>query len=247
MPDIKSDSENIKKIFSVNERNTEFLSNFNLTNDELVEIYELSRQEGKYTFLVRLIESQKGPFNDTVIKTFLNLLKTTTGALFSLIRKADKSVSEKTKYEWMLIAQRHESTLFKKFINGGEAAKLGFDLKKEPFKRATILNMFINAFEFKQNEGLYDYFDKLTEDELFDFYIEIMKTDTGDNRKFEAWFNYPRTTVKIITHYIKQPLKNANEMAKHPNCPFEIKMKIFEETRDSSFLPDQLQDIFIFK
>ena len=40
--------------------------------------------------------------------------------------------------------------------------------------------------------------------------------------------------------------ENQYRLAKNKNCPAELKVKVYEETGDTSLLPEDLVDIFIF-
>jgi hypothetical protein len=113
-----------------------------------------------------------------------------------------------------------------------------------------ILKMFMQT-SFPQ-DILYAYLDKMTEDELFDFYQETQKVGVFSETEFKIWFNYPRTTPEIITHYIKSDdqldIFNGEyvNMVRHPNAPIELQMEIAEKTSDPSFINQDIRDIFIF-
>jgi hypothetical protein len=255
---------NVKKILSIDleERTIEFLSKFVLSNDELLEVFELTSKKWSTAvtqFLSRLIDSQKGPFDKEVVTTYMNEIAYNRGAvtiIFPLIRKADKNISEDIKYTWLIKAKRILPNVFEEFVNSGEAAELGFDLTKEPWDRASKRDSKLqiifsnNTFTNEQLKILFDYFDTINEDELFDFYLEVVRA-VNYRKQFMIWFNYPKTTAKIIEHYIEKifqaDLNNAIEMAKHPNCTNDIKMEMFKKTDDPYFLPDDILTLFHFE
>jgi len=268
MKDVKSGSENVKNIFrvSMDKRTPDFLSKLSLSNDEIVETYRLAlnEQHRRFSFFVRmLIKSQKGPFNDDVINRFVKDIGINgiTDLLVDLIRKSDGNISKETKYDLMRKAIHFDANSFDVFVNSGEAAKFGFDLDKEPWKRATMLDIVNGKGKThltKNQQKLYTYLDKMDENTLFAFYSESARGPMTLKHHSRAWTEYPRTTGKIIKHfvddYILHGFRSESEplpdylaaFVKHPNCPDNIRLDLYEKTGDESLLPEEVQDIFVF-
>ena len=254
--DIKSDSENVKEIFAATyaQRTTEFLSSFTLSNDEIMEIHNLTMSNNSKSqmknrdFLFRVITGQKGPFNDEVIKSFTKLVD--GEILFKLIKNSDKTLSDKTRYEWIkkAITVRRQ---FNRFVESGQSTLLGFDLDKEPWKRAFMLGVFTDrkqTYILNNIEEFRAYLDTMSENELYDFYMEANTDNVFETVRFKIWFPYPRTTAKIIEHYYNNGTTKwlAEKMAQHPNCPLEIQLKMYKETKDTAFLPEDARNLFTF-
>ena len=56
-------------------------------------------------------------------------------------------------------------------------------------------------------------------------------------------------TPKIIKHFIETQEffeDYVKQMVLHEKCPPEIRTKKYEETGDETFLPQEVQDIFVF-
>ena len=260
MRDVKSGSGNVKKFFRLNkdQRSGETISKlFKFSNDELIELHDLIMMEGDRSYRVyvsRLIVKQKGPFNEEVVKTYLPRLESgMSDMIFALMTKAE-NISEKTKYEWLKKAMPLAERSFDAFIKN-DAERLGFDLTKEPFRRAVMMNAIASRSKFLIEERLakvYEYLDKLNEDEMYEFYIETSKGPEQAKQQFRAWSGYPRTTAKIIEHFIRNAFHDEYkvQMVKHKNCPeylmTKINMEMYEKTGDESFLPEEVQDIFVF-
>lgn len=236
----------------IKKRDAFFLSKFELSNDEIIEIRKsvtaLTIQSRE--FLFRLVNSQKGPFNDEVVRVFTRLIdEKTSKSLLKIIKKSDTNITNATRYYWSKITMHFDRVGFNKFINSDASKKLGFEMDKEPLKRIHMLNINriygnTTPIQDKIQAELHLYFDSMSEDELFDFYDE-----SNSDLSFNTYFtDYPKITGKIIEHYIENTphMEYKKQLAKHPKCPIELRMKIYEETGDDSLLPKYVQDIFIF-
>lgn len=257
MSDIRSGSEEVKKVFRrpMTSR-IKPLKNQVFTNAELVEILDISENveyhKDKRYFYQALIESQKGPFDDSVfgayvnklfhIDSMLNLLKNSTG------------VSEHHKLKWleyMMVSSTHW-TVFN-FFSKDAGIPFGIDVTKPPYRHS--YSTYIVRYMDKMGRGNppIEYFDELhrildtmNPDEIYDWYLDEVAT-SYEVKAVELLMSYDTMPEKVLQHYWdKTTLKNKEKLALHPNIPDELREWMYNETDDIKYLPDSVKAVFIF-
>lgn len=257
MSDIKSGSENVKAVFRkpMSYRNKSWLKKQKFSNNELIEILDLADNKERHRdyreFLQMLVLSQEGPFN---LKMFENFVHKTfhKDTLLHLIEHT-KGLDNDAKSEFInysvLTAPFH---FIPNFYKNGECNKYGMDVKKYPFNISYAVAQTTHAdslqsktYEVKEyNEFLYEVLDTLSEDDLLKWYDRNLRQKHFRHDLILGYENCPEKLFMML--YESSDVLNQRKMAKHTKCPNEIKVKVYEETGDESYLPKDVQDIFIF-
>jgi len=257
MGDIKSGSENVKAVFRkpMSYRNRSWLKKQKFSNDELIEILYLADEKERHKdyreFLQMLVMSQEGPFNLKMFKKFVN--KTFHKDTLLHLVENTKGLDDEAKFSLInysvLTAPFH---FIPNFYMNGECNKYGIDVKKSPFNKAYASaqaryadSLQSKTYEIKEyNDFLYEILDTLTEDELFDWYKTELKHKHYKYQYILDYKNCPESLFKFV--YENSDILNKKVLAKHPHCPDETKIMMYEETGDESYLPQDVQDIFVF-
>lgn len=260
MSDVKSGSENVKNVFrrTMDMRTLGWFKKQKYTNDELLEIMKISisierHKDHRYLYQ-RLIESQTGPFNRAVFVAFRDLVFHTE-SLLNLIRYSE-GITDEDKAKWIDYAIITSSYWFiPNFFMNGEAEKVGIDIKKPPFNLSFAKNVvrykhkIVQGSDFSKDENklFWDVLDSLTDAEKMQWYQDVI-AQTYENTAVTILVSYPNTTPEIIEAYYK---RNTNSQTRsilvmHKNTPPELRMEMYEIYKDEKFLPQEIQDIFLF-
>lgn len=258
MSDIKSGSEEVKKVFRrpMSARKKP-LKNQVFTNDEMLEILDISENieyhSDKRSFYQALIESQKGPFNRAVFRAYVDKLFH-IDSLLSLLENAT-GLTEDDKKEWLnylMVTSAHWAVF--NFFSRGSGNSFGIDVTKNPYRK--VYSELIVRYTDKMGRGnvapeyyaeLNRILDTMTDDEIFEWYLNAVKT-TYVKRAKDFIMNYPKMPEKVVVDYYNK-LTGADfkeELVKHPNMTAEIKLKMYEETGREEYLPQTAKDIFLF-
>lgn len=252
--DVKSGSGNVKKLFQIimKNRRDKVLSKTQFTNDELLEIHDISKnveQSSKHNdFMFSVIESQEGPFNDKIIKTFLPYSSEVTAT--KMLQRTE-SVSDSTKAEWAF--KIFSGATFGSALNGVKGAKsLGIDVTREPiraaFTQALILLGVVKYPEYKST--ILEYYDTLSEDKLFDFYKITDKMpprfSNVNSALSESLLDYQKTPEKILLDLFDHGAVNTQRIAEHPNGPEIARKAMFTSTGDTKYVYGPAKNFFFF-
>jgi len=255
MGDIKSGSENVKNVFRrpMNRRFSSWLEKQSFSNDELLEILMLceniERHNDSREFYNRLLLSQKGIFNRGVFIYFLNHIYE-KDTLVHLITKSS-GLREEDKLKWITnsILSAHYWFIPNFYMND-DCKSVGIDVKNAPYNIRIAKDMVrfkkrvTNCiFPDENNEYMLEILDTMNEDELYEWYEEVVSR-TYETVALEFLKTYPRTTEKMLEHYYNKSKREI--LAEHPNFPPKIKIKIFEETGNEKYLPEEAKNIFLF-
>ncbi len=256
--DIKSGSENVKAVFRRNmpDRTLSWLQKQTFTNAELLEILDLIEQERhkdhRY-FHQRLIDSQKGPFSREVFVAYRDILFH-VDSLLNLIYNS-KGVTDEDKARWMDYSFVTAYYWFlPNFYMNGDCKKVGIDPFKMPFNMSfaanaiTYGNKLKRNMEDKEKAYLWSVLDTLSEAEQMEWYKKAVM-QTYEKTRIDLLTEYPNTSSEILrAEYgrVNNMYDMKGKVVLHPNCPPELRMEMFELTKDNKYLPQAVQDIFLF-
>ncbi len=262
MSDVYSGSKNVKELFKLPmiSRTERFLQQQSYTNDELIEILDLSERIENHTekrkFYQRLISSQPGPFNKNVFLEYNSKLFS-VDSLKNLIRNS-KGINDFDKCKWIDYAVLTSFTVFVyNYFLTGESKEVGIDPMVKPFNMQIASDMVrysdkmkntisSNMLSSNYRNFLFNILNTFSETEQYNWYLETLAT-TYEQKTMDILVSYENISSKIIEHYYnKANVTNREILAKLDKCPTEIKMKYYEKTEDESFLPKTAKDIFLF-
>jgi len=257
MSDIKSESENVRDVFRIPmaSRTWKWIQTKTFTNKELQEIHDISsdieKSKVRKKFYSRLIRSQSGPFDDTIFRIFSDILYDKESMLHLLVNSVGVDNSDKVR--WMKYAIETSPWFVYDFMLKGDSAQYGIDITKGPF------NIHFADFLIQSKDKLLN-----AAAGMPDYYLDAIYTtlDTMNEKEFDIWHSYVQFNkefFEIILKYKNTPVKllqemfddyndafNKGQIAEHPNSPQELRHKMFEYTGDAKWLPEEVQDIFIF-
>lgn len=166
MSEIKS--EKVKEIFrrTLSMRTTKFLSTLKLSNDDLIEILDLSENIEKHNerrfFYQVLIRSQEGPFSRYVFNQYKIKLFDIDALLHLLENTPDLNDSEKMSIiPYLLLASPNWTTEY--FLRNGQSNNFGIDPFAAPFsaKIADDLMYYVFNKNYRRPKEYYNFFEKL--------------------------------------------------------------------------------------
>jgi hypothetical protein len=257
MSDIKSGSEEVKKVFRrpMSSR-LKPLKNQVFTNDELIEILEISEEieyhKEKRYFYQALIESQKGPFNFEVFDAFVDKLFH-IDSMLNLLENS-KGINDELRLNWldyMMVSSTHWSVF--NFFSKDAGEPYGISVKKAPFNKKYAEHLVRYADKAGRGNISEDYYkelhrvlDSMTETEIIDCYGNSVAT-TYEKRAVDFLMSYEKMPKKVLKHYWeKTTLYNKEKLALHPNIPEELREWMYQETKDEKYLPQAAKDLFLF-
>lgn len=258
MSDVKSGSENVKEVFrrTMDMRTLGWFKKQKYTDDELLEILKIStsierHKDHRYLYQ-RLIESQTGPFNRDVFIAFRDLVFHTE-SLLNLIRNST-GITDEDKAKWIDYAILTSSYWFiPNFFTNGECEKVGIDIKKSPFNKSYAANVVRykhkrtqgSDFSAKENAVLWEVLDSMTDSEKMEWYKDVVAS-TYENTAVSILTAYPNTPAEILEHYFNKTNLFRGEIALHKNAPLELRNELYRQTGEEKYLPQSVQDIFLF-
>lgn len=253
--DIKSKSPNVKQLFkvSIGQRRIDFLRSLTFSNDELVEIFELSEHieshAGRFYFYSLLIKSQEGPFNDAVFSRFVNGLSREETLIKLLENTPNLSFSNKEKF----LFYYPQVVGVKSLINLIESNKL----------KDNKIDVYDDELVFKMLDGLV----RASIDSTFvvgkEFLNHVLRTQQND--KIFEWFKENVSGyLHLVSRFLKYYEDATPEMFSHAFDQFSIKEKqhfadgcgdkfpdslkneLYNLTNDEKYLPTGIRDLFLF-
>ena len=260
LSDTKNSSAKIKRFFKVprTKRTDDLYSKFKLSNDELIEFFRLIKQEnesGRHKACENMILAQKGTFNDEVVRTYSEIINSHimwSQMIPKLLRRASDDVSKETYFIWFKKVLALGDGTIHKLIKSGELLQFGFDVTREPYERLFMLSAFADRTHPNADLGdlgeYYEYLDEMNENELYEFYMESIAQYYNPVIHFTIWSEYPKTSAKIIEHYIGNMELDEYKfkLAWHPNSTDKIRGILHDETNDPKYLPNDVQGLFTF-
>lgn len=261
MSDIKSGSENVKNVFrrTMSRRTFTWLSKQKFSNKELVEIYELSdkieHHSDKRHFYAQLMITQKGPFNSEVFNTYKDDIFHVDGLIALL--EYSQGVSDEDKKIWIDYAILTNSYWFiPNYFSNGRSAKFGIDIKKSPFNlqfASAVVKyrhkMSRGAIPEEVKDLMWGVLDTMTDNEKHKWYLSDV-AHTYVQSVVSLLAQYPNTPSITLEHYYNRldeyDIINRGHIATHPNSPPQLRAEMYEKTGDDKFLPQEVQDIFLF-
>lgn len=258
MSDVYSGSKNVKSLFKLPmiSRTEKFLKTTQFTNDELIEILDISERIENHTekrrFYQKLIANQEGPFNKLVFAEYKDKLFSVE-SLKQLIKNA-QGINDIDKCRWITYAILTSYPKFYEYFISGESNEVGIDPMIKPFNMQIALDLVqysdkIKATVVIYHDGrnlLFELLDTFNETEQYNWYLECVKT-TYQQKAMDIITKYPNISSKIIEdYYSKSDITNKKILAKLDKCPIDIKMDYYEKTGDEEFLPKEAKDIFLF-
>lgn len=258
MSDIKSGSENVKEVFRATmsgARRKKFAKQ-TFTNDELLEILDISENienhNEKRNMYQRLIESQKGPFNQAVFDAYVSNLFH-IDSMLNLLENS-KGISPESKLKWldyMMVTSAHWSVF--NFFSRDAGTQFGIDVTKAPY--STNYAQHIVRYADKMGRGniseeymneLARILDTMSEGNIIEWYNKSVAT-TYEKRAIDFLMSYDKMPSKVLQHYWdKTTLPNKEKLALHPNIPAELRDWMYQETKDEKYLPQAAKDLFLF-
>ena len=251
MSDIQGSSENVKDVFrkSLISRTSKWLETKTFTNEELLEILHLcefnEQNKNRSKFYDILILSQTGPFKPKIFEFVVGRLSD-GDALLHLLQNSG-NLTDEQQVSWLISVVKTSPQLTNSFVLGG-----GIDIESTP-----INHLFAHEL-IRQQKKIYDLI-------IPTHYSDVLKkTITSLTRdEFSKWFKDTNSYHKDLTRLLLMD-KNMHEnmlndlfnmsdsdwhghwITKHENCPDELKIRMFEKTDDPQYLPQEVQDIFVF-
>ena len=258
MSDIKSGSENVKEVFraTMSGARRKKFSKQTFTNDELLEILDISENieyhKEKRNMYQRLIESQKGPFNQAVFDAYVgNLFH--IDSMLNLLENS-KGISSESKLKWldyMMVSSTHWSVF--NFFSRDAGIPYGIDVLKPPFSKKYAEH--IVRYADKAGRGnisdeyyaeLHRVLDKMSEGDIIEWYNKSVAS-TYEKRAVDFLMSYDKMPGKVLQHYWdKTTLSTKEKLALHPNIPEELREWMYQETKDEKYLPQAAKDLFLF-
>lgn len=259
MSDVYSGSKNVKELFKqpMVSRTERFLKSTQYTNDELLEILDISERienhKDKRIMYQRIISSQTGPFSKAVFVEYKDKLFS-SASLKNLI-KYSEDINDIDKCRWITYAilTSYTTFVYDYFMNG-ESKEVGINPMIKPFNMQIALDMVqysdkmkgVVVNSYNGRNFLFELLDTFSETEQYNWYLEVVAS-TYANKAMTIITSYPNISSRIIEHYYnKADFSNAKILAKLDNCPIDIKMDFYEKTGDEEFLPKEAKDIFLF-
>ena len=266
MSDVKSGSTSVKNLFKLPMSSRIMaLKKFTFTNQELIEILEISEEveyhSDKRRFYQRLIQSQKGPFDSNVFKWYIDKLFNIDSLMHLIDHVENLSTDDKLLWlNYMMVTSANWSVF--NFFSKNMGLEYGIDVTQKPFRTiySDLLVRYIERAGYNNLGAGYnnlvskDYYnevnrilDQMSESELYDWYITSMKSSYVQ-KVISILMNYPKMPSKIIVDYYEKisAADGKDELIKHPNMISEIKLKKFTETGKEEYLPQTAKDIFLF-
>jgi|SaaInlStandDraft_4_1057021.scaffolds.fasta_scaffold15790_2 hypothetical protein len=260
MGDVKSGSENVKNVYRkpMSSRTSTWLEKQEFSSAEMIEIYEISDKieyhRDKREFYHRLLASQTGPYNVDVFRLYINDIYHVE-ALMYLIHMC-KGLSNEDKSQWMINAMLTQSYWFlPNFFDNGVCKKYGIDIEKAPLNKAMVDAILIGvggkgsnaSFSFAY-ETFWKALDSMGEQDVIAWYMKDLR-HKYTHTIMEILTNYPNTPTAVLKDYyevIQRIPGLVYKLAEHDNCPSEIKVSVYKETKDDKYLPQEAKDVFLF-
>lgn len=257
MSDVKSGSTSVKNLFKFPMSSRIIaLKKFTFTNQELIEILEISEDveyhSDKRRFYQKLIESQNGPFNTNVFNRYIDKLFNIDSLMHLIENTENLSIDDKLSWlNYMMVTSANWSVF--NFFSKNMGLEYGIDVTQKPFRSiySDLLVRYIGGFNNSISNDYYNevnrILDQMSESELYDWYITSMKSSYV-KKVIAIIMNYPKMPSKIVVDYYEKisAVDGKDELIKHPNMISEIKLKKFTETGKEEYLPQTAKDIFLF-
>lgn len=257
MSDVKSGSTSVKNLFKLPMSSRIIaLKKFTFTNQELIEILEISEDveyhSDKRRFYQKLIESQNGPFNSNVFNRYIDKLFNIDSLMHLIENTENLSIDDKLSWlNYMMVTSANWSVF--NFFSKNMGLEYGIDVTQKPFRSiySDLLVRYIGGFNNSISNDYYNevnrILDQMSESELYDWYITSMKSSYV-KKVIAIIMNYPKMPSKIVVDYYEKisAVDGKDELIKHPNMISEIKLKKFTETGKEEYLPQTAKDIFLF-
>lgn len=261
MSDVKSGSTSVKNLFKLPmSSRIRALKKFTFTNQELIEILEISEDVeyhvDKRRFYQQLIQSQKGPFNSNVFKWYIDKLFDINSLLHLIDHAENLSIDDKLSWlNYMMVTSASWSVF--NFFSKNMGLEYGIDVTQKPFRTiySDLLVRYIGFTNSISLKPIYeDYYnevnrilDQMSESELYDWYTTSIQSSYV-KKVISIIMNYPKMPSKIIVEYYEKisAADGKDELIKHPNMITEIKLAKFAETGREEYLPQTAKDVFLF-
>jgi len=232
--DVTSGSEKVKSLFKIPmaDRTDAFLKKITFSEEELIEITKLVEMEKGFDpkgFLERVLLSQSGPFTSKVFFLYMDKASIRKDSLLHLLSNTTGLEDSHKKMIMTRTWGPFTDYFLPNFYVNGECKKYGIDVKKSPFNLEFSKQYMMAAGT--QSTQIH----KVDFSQYHDFFFEIVQTLTDP--ELSEWY----TTLKRMGEDTKE------EILKHEKCPAEIFLTIYRETGNSSYLPQDIIDLFIFK
>jgi len=257
MSDVTSGSANVKAVFreSMVARTARFLQRFTFSEAELLEIArlaEVERHNDRKRLLHLVILSQSGPFSPKVFEQYLENAFVNNETLMYLLTNSTGLTDDHRERIITKSMYTGPGHFIPNFYMNGECNKYGIDVKKSPFNARFAKDYVWTAstpgrkiYETDSyNNFLFEVLDTLSPEALMTWFEDDLKQKIF---RFDLLLAYKNCPLPLFTRLFE--ISNTNEknkLAKAETCPIEIKMRMFEETGDMSYLPISVREMFDF-